>query len=316
MKKISDIGEVGLIGEIGKIIKSGGRTIVGIGDDAAVIEGPAEGMLTLITTDMLIEGVHFETSSATPYQIGWKALGCSLSDIAAMGGLPVSAVVSIGVSGETDIDFVRDIYRGISDLAGRFDCGIVGGDTVRSNKGLAISVAVVGEVEKERLARRSGAEPGDLVCVTGRLGGSSGGKHLRFTPRINEARYIVEKLPAKAMMDLSDGLGSDLFRMAEASGVGFRIDAASIPRNEEMMQGVDNSRALMKALYDGEDFELLVALSPSSRETEDFKEFSSHCDCALTIIGRAVEKEAGIIIIKDGTESPLAEGGYSHFEPV
>jgi len=315
-KKIREIGEFGLIEEFKKLVNAGQRTLVGIGDDAAVIENPREGMLTLLTTDMLVEGTHFELGKATPYQIGWKALGCSLSDIAAMGGLHTAAVVSIGAPGELEVDIIRELYRGIHELAERFACGIVGGDTVRSSSGLVISVAVLGEVEKEKLTLRSGARPGDEVWVTGVLGGSLQGKHLTFTPRVAEARFLVENFPVKAMMDLSDGLGSDLFRMAESSNVGFHIEEERVPIDLAAVGEVDRETALRRALYDGEDFELLVVLPPSCREDEVAEKFSSRFDCGLAMIGTVMERDRGIMMMTGGSETALREGGFSHFGPA
>jgi thiamine-monophosphate kinase len=194
--RIKEIGEFGLIDEIRKLILSGDGVVVGIGDDAAVLTSAREGMYDLLTTDMLVEGTHFDLSQATPYQLGWKALGCALSDIAAMAGVPRVAVASLGIRGETSVDFCRELYSGMNDVGGRFGCGIVGGDTVGSSRGLVISVAVLGEVEIASLTLRSGAEPGDELWVTGTLGGSLDGKHQSFMPRLKEAKFIVNRLRA------------------------------------------------------------------------------------------------------------------------
>ena len=312
--KLKDIGEFGLIDELKKRAFTGAETVVGIGDDAAVLVSPREGMLTLLTTDMLVEGTHFDLSRSTPYQVGWKAIGCSLSDIAAMGGLPRAAAISIGARGDVGVDFCTELYRGINDLARRFSCGVVGGDTVRSGRALVISVSVVGEVERDRVALRSGARPGDSVWVTGRLGGSLRGRHLNFTPRIEEARFLVGRFPVRAMMDLSDGLGSDLYRMAEASRVGFRIERERIPVSPDAREGADEASALKGALYDGEDFELLFALQPSCREEEFTREFSSRFTCGVSRIGTVVDPGRGITLIGPEGETPLEEGGFSHFD--
>lgn len=303
-----------MIEELRKLSFTGSETVVGIGDDTAVLTSPEKGMLTLFTTDMLIEGRHFDLSTATPYQVGWKALGCSLSDIAAMGGLPRAAVVSLGAPGELGVDFCKELYRGINDLAGRFRCGVVGGDTVGSGRGLVISVAVIGEVEKERLALRSGAGPGDNVWVTGRLGGSLKGKHLSFVPRVEEARFIVGKFPVKAMIDLSDGLVNDLHRIAGASRVGIRIDGDRVPIDREAIGGIDEKTALYKALYDGEDFELLLMIESSCAGDEIERAFSVRFGCGITLIGEVVSDEPGVTIVAGGGEEPLREGGFSHFD--
>ena len=150
-RTLGDIGEFALIRELRGRLSAGPGTLVGIGDDAAVLEPPAPGRVLLFTTDMLVEGTHFDLAAASPYRIGWKALACSLSDIAAMGGVPRAAVVSLGAPGGLGVDFCRELYRGMDEAARRFDCGIAGGDTVGSKRGLAVSVAMLGEVERERL---------------------------------------------------------------------------------------------------------------------------------------------------------------------
>ena len=311
--KIKDIGEFGLIEEIKKRVFMGAETVVGIGDDAAVLTSPREGMYLLLTTDMLIEGTHFDLSRATPYQVGWKALGCGLSDIAAMGGLPMAAVVSLGAKGDMGVDFCRELYRGINDLASRFGCGIVGGDTVRSSQELVISVALIGAVERERVALRSGARAGDGLWVTGRLGGSLKGKHLSFIPRIKEARFLVERFPVRAMMDLSDGLGSDLFRMAHASRVGFTVEASSIPVDRDALAGVDEESALRHAIYDGEDFELLFVLPPPCGRDTFADEFRACFECGATRIGEVADGARGIVLVTPRGEKILEEGGFRHF---
>ena len=312
--RIKDIGEFGLIDEIRKLILSGDGVVVGIGDDAAVLTSAREGMYDLLTTDMLVEGTHFDLSQATPYQLGWKALGCALSDIAAMAGVPRVAVVSLGIQGEASVDFCRELYSGMNEVGGRFGCGIVGGDTVGSSRGLVISVAVLGEVEIASLTLRSGAEPGDGLWVTGTLGGSLGGKHLSFMPRLEEAKFIVNRLRVKAMIDLSDGLAGDLHRLAEASNVGFRVKSELIPLDRETIGDVDERTALHKALYDGEDFELLFAAGSSGNAAEFREEFCSRFDCGIPLIGEAVSGSRGVSIVKGETEEPLREAGFSHFD--
>lgn len=312
-KTLRDIGEFALIEELKAKAFPGPGTVVGIGDDAAVLDPPGPGRLLLFTTDMLVEGTHFDLSTASPCQVGWKALACSLSDIAAMGGMPRSAVVSLGAPGGLGVDFCRELYRGIDELARRFGCGIAGGDTVGRGAGLVVSVAMLGEVERERLALRSGARPGDGLWVTGRLGGSLGGRHLAFVPRILEARFLVERFPVKAMMDLSDGLGSDLFRMAAASGAGFRICGERIPVDRGAVKEADAGKALGRALYDGEDFELLAAIDPSCDDDRLRREFAARFDCGITRIGTVMGKAHGVTISMPGGETPLREGGFGQF---
>ena len=312
-RTLGDIGEFALIRELRRRLFAGRGTLVGIGDDAAVLEPSASGRVLLFTTDMLVEGTHFDLASASPYQVGWKALACSLSDIAAMGGLPRAAVVSLGAPGGLGVAFCRQLYRGMNGVARRFDCGIAGGDTVGSGRGLVISVSLLGEVERERLALRSGARPGDGLWVTGRLGGSLAGRHLCFMPRVNEARFLVERFPVKAMMDLSDGLGSDLFRMAEASGTGFRLCCQRIPADREAIGGGDEGTVLERALYDGEDFELLAAIDPSCDDDMLKRGFNARFDCGISRIGTVMGKAHGVTLSTPDGERPLREGGFRHF---
>jgi thiamine-monophosphate kinase len=201
---------------------------VGIGDDAAVLRGPGNRRL-LVASDMLIEGVHFRRRGASPQQIGWKALACNVSDIAAMGGRPLWAVVSLGAPPSTPVRWVDGIYQGLARCARRFNVSLVGGDTVRAPV-VVLDVAITGTVERSHLTLRSGARVGDALFVTGRLGGSlRSGRHLRVVPRLREAQVLLRRVRIHAMIDLSDGLASDLWQMSRASEVALRVEAARIP---------------------------------------------------------------------------------------
>jgi thiamine-monophosphate kinase len=248
--KISQIGEFGLIDALRKYVPAGRNVIKGIGDDAAVLPYTKDKYL-LFTTDMLVQDVHFARRMEAA-AIGHKALACNISDIAAMGGLPTYAVVSIGLPKDLNVRWVKDVYKGMAALAGQFGINIVGGDTIKSDK-IIINIALLGEVEKKYLVTRSGAKPKDWIFVTGALGGSlQSGRHLTFIPKVNQARFLVEKFKPTAMMDISDGLAGDLNHILTASKVGARLDHQSIP----MHKGV----SLKHALSDGEDFELLFTL--------------------------------------------------------
>ncbi len=250
--KISKLGEFGLINMLKQFVPVSKTVIKGIGDDAAVVPYSKSEYL-LITTDMLAEDTHF-TRRMPPQGIGHKALACSISDIAAMGGWPTFAVVSIGIPKNLPVSFIKDIYKGIQEVARQFNVSIVGGDTIKTDK-IVINVALLGLVEKKNLTTRDGAKAGDVIFVTGPLGGSfKSGRHLSFTPRGPQARFLVENFKPSAMMDISDGLSGDLNHILKASKVGARLDHAYIPRH----QGV----SLSQALNDGEDFELLFTLSP------------------------------------------------------
>ena len=249
---ISQLGEFGLIDTLKKLVPISKTVIKGIGDDAAVLPFSKSEYL-LLTTDMLAEDTHF-TRKMSPELIGHKALACNISDIAAMGGWPTFAVISIGVPKNLPVRFIEDIYKGIQNVAKAFKVSIVGGDTIKTES-IVINIALMGQVEKKNLTTRDGAKVGDWIFVTGPLGDSfKSGRHLNFTPRLDQARFLVEKFRPSAMMDISDGLAGDLNHILKASKVGARLDHESIPRHK----GV----SLAQAMNDGEDFELLFTLSP------------------------------------------------------
>jgi thiamine-monophosphate kinase len=249
--KISKLGEFGLIEALKAYAPVSKSVIKGIGDDAAVLPF-SKSEYQILTTDMLAEDAHF-TRRMKAKSIGHKALACNISDIAAMGGWPTFAVVSIGIPKNLPVSFVKDLYKGMQDVAKAFDVSIVGGDTIKSDK-IVINIALLGLVEKKYLVTRDEAKPGDMIFVTGPLGGSfKSGRHLNFTPRVSQARFLVENFNPNAMMDISDGLAGDLNHILKASRVGARLDYESIP----LHKGV----SLAQALNDGEDFELLFTLS-------------------------------------------------------
>jgi thiamine-monophosphate kinase len=250
--KISQLGEFGLIDALKKYAPISKAVIKGIGDDAAVLPYNKREYL-LLTTDMLSEGTHF-TRRMPPFAIGHKALACSISDIAAMGGLPTFAVVSMGIAKNLSVCFIKNIYKGMQRTARDFNVSIVGGDTIKTDK-VVINVALLGTVEKKYLTTRDGAKAGDRIFVTGPLGGSlKSRRHLNFCPRLSQARFLVEKFKPSAMIDISDGLSGDLNHILKAGRVGARLDYASIPRQRRV--------SLSQALNDGEDFELLFTLPP------------------------------------------------------
>lgn len=260
-----------------------GYARVGIGDDAAVLPGGL-----LIATDTLLEGVHFD-ATATPEQIGHKALAVNLSDIAAMVGTPTAATLALTLPPHWDAAFATRVMDGLLATAVEFGVELVGGDTTRWDGAAALSVTVFGQADAPVL--RSGGRPGDRLFVTGPLGGSlASGRHLTFRPRVAEARAIAAAVPVTAVMDLSDGLSSDLAHLCIASGCGAVIDAAAIPRHD----GID----LAGALSDGEDFELLIAA-----DADDID--------GAVCVGRLVDRPGQTIVTDDG-EQPLRPGGWSH----
>jgi len=298
---VGDLGEFGLIKEIC-------ASIPHAGDDCAVLPSADRKKCLLYTCDPVVEGVHF-VAATPPRQIGWKAMARNLSDIAAMGGQPRWAVVSIGLRPATSVRWVKEIYAGLHAAARKFNCQIVGGDTTHVKHEQFVVVALIGDVVKSRIALRSGARVGDSVFVTGTLGGSLHGKHLTFTPRVNEARWLVGHFPVHAMIDLTDGLSNDLQRLRESSrpGIGFEIFAAEVP-----IARAARGR-LTAALNDGEDFELLFTIDPRY-VTALRRSWAHDFRLKLTEIGRVVQSRGAITLIgNDAIQRPLTPAGYDHF---
>jgi thiamine-monophosphate kinase len=285
---------------------------IGIGDDMA---GVAFGdHVVTVTTDMLLDGVHFDTSQHDFSQIGRKALACSLSDCAAMACEPRAATVSIAISNAMSMDDVKQIYEGMAALADQTHCPIVGGDTTSWKAPLAIDVAILAEAMSPRgpICRHT-ARPGDMICVSGLLGGSLLNKHLTFMPALQLARRLAEDIGVHAMMDISDGLAMDLRRLCEASGCDARLKErqleAVISPDARSASNQDGRSPLEHALQDGEDFELLVAAAPN------FNYESAGLLPVGEILERATPDATRITISqKDGTETPLQPGGYQHWQ--
>jgi len=296
-KTLADLGEDALVRLLTRGLPQTARTLTGPGDDCAVLRGPDKNRLTLFKTDCLVEGVHF-TPDTDPARIGWKALCRVLSDIAAMGGEPREALITLALPRRTPVARVQGIYTGLKKAARRFHCGLAGGETssVPDGAPLLISVSMLGSVARKDLTLRSTARPGDLLFVTGRLGGSLAGRHLNFTPRLAEARWLVEYLRPTAMMDLSDGLAKDLPRLAAASGCSYEL----FPDNLPLTKG----STVSGALSDGEDYELLLAVSPRRHAEELFRWMLTFPRLPLTWIGRLHPPS------RKGT--PLT-GGWDHF---
>jgi len=251
MKTLSGMSEDALVARWTRNAPRHMRLLVGPGDDCAVIGGRRDTVWTLLKTDAVVEGVHF-TPTADFADVGWKALARAVSDVAAMGGLPEHALVTVGFPPSLALNKADALYTGLRRCARKFGISLAGGETTRSSA-VFVSVTLTGRVERTRCVLRSGGKPGDILFVTGKLGGSLTGKHLRFTPRIREARWLVEHFRLRAMIDLSDGLGADLPRLARASRCGFELHSP-LP----CTPGCTESQALS----DGEDFELLFAASP------------------------------------------------------
>ncbi len=281
--KLRNYGEDRLVAELTSGLSRGKNVRTSIGDDCAVIGARGAKKWLLLKTDCIVEGVHF-TNRADPFQIGWKAAARAISDIAAMGGLPLHALVTIAISPTAEVSFLKAIYRGLESAVGKFGAAIVGGETSRSPDTLFISIALTGEVEPAQCATRSGGKIGDAIYVTGRLGGSIRGKHLTFTPRVEEARWLTKNFRIHAMMDLSDGLGADLPRLARASRCSFEISEQNLPLNTRCSS--------KNAISDGEDYELLFTISPRDCEKLESTWHKKFSKLPLTRIGKLNRQSA------------------------
>lgn len=239
------------------------RVDVGIGDDAAVMAAPLKPVQTLVTVDMLMEGVDFLLPDASGWRIGHKALAVNLSDIAAMAGRPVAAFVSVALPRHRGMQLAQEIQQGIQALAARFDVALPGGDTNTWDGPLVISITVHGEPTGRGPVLRSGAKVGDWIMATGAFGGSIHGRHLDFVPRLSEAETLNNCVALNAMLDVSDGLVADLRHILEESQVGAILDVAAVPISPDVAQCADDRTPSDHALSDGEDFELLFTVNPA-----------------------------------------------------
>ncbi len=298
---LNDLSEDELVARLIRRLPVGPRVVAAAGDDCAAVRVPGRRELQLLKTDCLLEGVHFHRDHRAE-NVGWKALCRAISDIGACGGKPDAALVTVAAPGDLAVDYLAGVYRGLARAARKFGVSLVGGETARSSGGVFLSIALTGWVKPGRLVRRSGGRPGDVLFVTGRLGGSFGptgqGRHLTFTPRVAEGRWLAKNFPLHAMMDLSDGLGADLPRLADASRRGYAIDLAAIPRHRGC--GVE------QAVGDGEDFELLLAIAEKDAAALEKAWRAKFPRLALTRIGT--------LLADRSRRTPLTPG-YSHFGP-
>ncbi len=297
-------------------LPSNPAVVCGAGDDCAILDLGAPDRWTLFKTDALVEGVHF-LSDTPPEQIGRKALARCLSDIAAMAGTPTAALVTLGLPREFAADRVAAIYRGLNDLAAETGVAVVGGETTTNPGQLLLSISLVGWVPRGRAVLRSGARTGDAVFVSGELGGSLAERHLTFAPRLAEARWLAERFEVHALMDVSDGLAGDLRHILHASRVGAELLAEAIPitaaARHQAAAHPDAKPALLAALTDGEDFELLftVASRDAVAVLDDWKrEFPG---TRLSCIGR-ITAEPGLHLRDRTGVRPLELHGYVHFK--
>ena len=292
---LREVGEDRMLAQLLPTLSRNSSVVLGAGDDCAVVRCPQRDNLQLLKTDCIVEGIHF-TATSPPALVGWKAMARPLSDFAAMSGVPQFALVTLIVPAERALNWTRKIYWGLEKAARAFRVAIVGGETSNIKGPAVISVSLTGFVEKSRWVSRGGGKAKDEVLVTGRLGGSLHGRHLKFTPRIEEARWLTKHFPIHAMMDLSDGLGADLPRLARSSGVGFEVDENAVPRHRGC--------SVRHAIGAGEDYELLFAVSPQvSAELQ--RRWRKRWPLELTRIGRLTKA-------KSSPENWPA--GYVHFK--
>lgn len=289
----------------------------GVGDDCAVLDGAvvAGGRDLLFKTDAVVEGVHF-TRETPPEKVGRKALARCLSDFAAMAGTPTAAVVTLALPKIHEIAYLEQLYAGLNALAREHEVAIVGGETTSNPERLLISIAVLGTVPAGKAVLRSGAQVGDAIFVTGELGGSLAGRHLEFEPRLAEARWLAAHFPIHAMLDVSDGLAGDLRHILKASEVGAELLKSAIPisraAKEAGKRGDAAKPAIVAALTDGEDFELLFT-GPSNSAVpllDAWKKQFPHLK--LTCIGKITRGE-GIRLRDQRGLHPLTAQGYMHF---
>jgi thiamine-monophosphate kinase len=335
MSKKNPLGEFELIHRLTSRLKyRAANSVLSIGDDCAVYPVKS-GAYEVISTDALVEDIHFKLTTITPEALGRKALAVSLSDIAAMGGTPKRVLVTLGIPKKISVDFLDKLYSGFDSICNQFQVEIAGGDTVSSPKCFFINVSIIGEANPKRVFSRMGAQPGDSIFVTGALGDSSLGlkllskktkptkdhkflidRHLNPTPRVVEAGILARsKLNVSAMIDISDGLVQDLYHICKASKVGAKIQADKIPQSPEFV------RTCKKNLYapspfllnGGEDYELLFTLPPDG--VKNLKRQFLKAKARVTQIGEITQKPKKVYLEKsDGQIMALPESeGFNHF---
>jgi len=309
------MNEFQLIARLTQSLPGNPAVVVGAGDDCAVLDLGVPGKQFLFKADAVVEGVHF-TAETPPEKIGRKALARALSDLAAMAGTPIAALVTLALPKQFDPDFVAAIYDGMNALARTHGMAIVGGETTTNPGGILISIALLGSATPGRIPLRSGSKVGDAIFVTGTLGGSLAGKHLDFEPRLAEAGWLAGHFAIHAMIDVSDGLAGVLRHLLKGAGVGAALRKASIPispaAKAQARAGTNATPAVLAALTDGEDFELLftVAAGDAVNLMDGWKKVFPNTK--LSCIGKIVAGEG--ITLNDSYGSQTFNGdGYVHF---
>ena len=331
MTKIKEIGEFNFINKIiPNFSELVGDGMLGIGDDCAVIkQGDSD---LLVTTDMLVEDIHFIRSEISAYELGYKSLAVNISDIAAMGGHPLASFISLAIPADMEVSYLDEFYRGYAELSKKYNMPLLGGDTTKSLDKFVINVVALGRGDNNKIKFRSGAKANQYVCVTGFLGDSACGleqilrrinnkesslidAHYLPKPRIEEGLFLADKEAVGAMMDVSDGIGSDLNHIIKASGIGVNIFLEKIPISEQMMR-VSSELGLNKyelAVGGGEDYELLFTLD---KETFDelAREYLEKFSKEIFIIGETcAEREVGLNYLENGLVCDKKIKGFNHF---
>ncbi len=344
--RLSELGEDAFLRELPKRFPPTGKTVVlGIGDDAAILE-PPPGERLLLTTDSLVEGVHFQRRWMPPRFLGRKAVAVNASDVAAMGGEPLGVLLSLAVPPESDVGALWQLVAGVHERARELGMDLVGGNLASSPGGILVDVTVVGFTVKKRALRRSGARAGDGIYVSGKIGASLTGwkllergavlapggglivpeglrggpialaeacirSHIDPEPRLALGRELNRRRLATACIDVSDGLALDLHRLCRASGVGARIEETSLPLSPGLLawERFWNRDPTLSALGGGEDYELLF----TSGSEEKLAAFLGGLDLYVTRIGETTPEEGVAIVGRDGVVRPLSPAGWDHF---
>jgi thiamine-monophosphate kinase len=309
------MNEFELIAQLSGSLPSNSQVLAGAGDDCAVLDSGQPGRALLLKTDAVVEGIHFSPQTE-PERIGHKALARCLSDVAAMAGRPIAAVVTLGLPKNFDPEFIKKVYAGMNALARCHGVAIAGGETTSNPERLLMSVAVLGEVARNKCVLRTGARGGDALYVTGELGGSQAGKHLDFEPRLAEASWLAAHFAIHSMIDLSDGLAGDLRHLLEGGGLGAELLSRAIPisRAARLRAKAETSAKapLLAALSDGEDYELLFTVA--SRDATRLRDAwaGQFPKVRLSCIGR-ITGEPGLKMRDEKGVGPLQADGYVHF---
>jgi thiamine-monophosphate kinase len=336
MAKASEVGEFALIERIrSRKARRDEDLVVGIGDDGAVLRrGP---VLEVLTTDCLVEGTHYEPGWLSMKDIGWKALAVNISDIAAMGGHPAHALVTLFLPDDFTTQQLDDLYEGLEECGEAMGVTVVGGDIVKIKGPFAVSIALSGICDRDQLVLRSGARQDDIIVVTGCLGeaavglralrGEKGGldddlietctwRFKRPVPRLKESRAIIEGFLPSSMIDISDGLLSDLWHILEASNVGAVLDADTIPVGRCVIDFFSGKKeeALSLAINGGEDYELLFTID--CRHGEQLPGMATKMGIGLNQIGKITPKSSGVKLAGKEGERELGRGGFDHFKPA